>query len=179
MLACPASSVCDTIPIENRPRFSALNLRSSPQESTDTLKSKPMVNRCKEGWIVPDQNYLNMGKLSFNSVDGVIIDIEQGTFQIMVSADERIGPLCDSHDIEEIVIKGLSYSLFSLDQPDFELDYHPFQLMRFSPQSLHNSRYLSTLLAADYLLKMITTDTEVIPESTNYPLSLMNDKACP
>lgn len=128
---------------------------------TDTFESKPMINRCEEGWILPDENYLNMGNISFNSVDGLIIDIEQGTFEIIVSTDEQISPLCDSQDIDEIVIKGLCYSVFSLDQADFELDYHPFQLMRYSPKSLDNSRYLSTLLAADYLLKMIATDTEV------------------
>lgn len=127
----------------------------------DTFESKPMIMRCEEGWIVPDQNYLNMGKMSFNSVDGVSIDLEQGTFEIIVSTDEQLGPLCDSQDIDEIVIKGLSHSIFSLDQADFELDYHPFQLMRFAPKSLDNSRYLSTLLAADYLLKMIATNTEV------------------
>lgn len=128
----------------------------------DTFESKPMIIRCEEGWILPDENYLNMGKMSFNSVDGLIIDIEKGIFEIMVSTDEQIGPLCDSQDIDEIIIKGLSHSVFSLDQADFELDFHPFQLMRFSPKSLENSRYLSTLLAADYLLKMIATNTEVI-----------------
>lgn len=127
----------------------------------DTFKLKPMINRCEEGWIVPDKNYLNMGKMSFNSVDGLIIDTERGTFEINVSTDEQIGPLCDSQDIDEIVIKGLSYSMFSLDQADYELDYHPFQLIRFLPKHLENSRYMSTLLAADYLLKMIATNTEV------------------
>lgn len=128
----------------------------------DTFESKPMINRCEEGWIEPDKNYLNMGKSSFNSVDGLIIDIERGTFEIIVSTDEELSPLCDSQDIDEIIIKGLCYSVFSLDQADFELDYHPFQLMRFAPESLENSRYLSTLLAADYILKMIATNTEVI-----------------
>lgn len=121
-----------------------------------------MINRCEEGWIVPEQNYLNMGNMSFNSVDGLIIDIEQGTFKILLSTDEQLSPLCDSQDIDEIVMKGLTHSFFSLDQADFKLDYHPFQLMRFAPKNLENSRYLSTLLAADYLLKMIATDTEVI-----------------
>ena len=121
-----------------------------------------MIIRCDVcGFIEPDKNYLNMGKMSFNSVDGLIIDIKQGTFEIIVSTDEKLGPLCDGQDIDEIVIKGLSHSLFSLDQADFELDYHPFQLMRFAPKCLQNSRYLSTLLAADYLLKMIATNTEV------------------
>lgn len=126
-----------------------------------------MMNRSEEGWIDADKNYLNMGKMSFNSVDGLIIDIEQGTFEIIVSTDEQISPLCDGQDIDEVVIKGLSHSLFSLDQADFELEYHPFQLMRFSPKNLENSRYLSTLLAADYLLKMIATNTEVISNRKN------------
>lgn len=127
----------------------------------DTFESKPMINRCTEGWIDSDKNYLNMGKMSFNSVDGLVIDIEQGTFEIIVGTDEQLGPLCDSQDVDEVVIKGISHCLFSLDQADFELDYHPFQLMRFAPKSLENSRYFSTLLAADYLLKMIATNTEV------------------
>lgn len=113
---------------------------------------------------MPDQNYLNMGNASFNSVDGLIIDVKEGTFEITVSTDEQLTPLCDGQDIDEIVMKGLSHSVFSLDQADVELDYHPFQLMRFSPKSLENSRYLSTVLAADYLLKMIATNTEVISD---------------
>lgn len=121
-----------------------------------------MINRCEEGWMDSTKNYLNMGQNSFNSVDGFIIDLEQGTFEIFVSCDKSIGPLCDSQDIDEIIIKGLSHSVFSLDQADYELDYHPFQLMRFAPKRLENSRYLATLLAADYLLKMIATNTEVI-----------------
>lgn len=125
------------------------------------IEKKPMINRCEGGWLVPGENILNMGKMSFNSVDGVIIDTKNGTFKILVSTDEQIGPLCDGQDIDEIVIKGLSFGVFSLDQADFKLDYHPFQLMRFSPKSLDDSRYLSTLLAADYLLKMIATNTEV------------------
>lgn len=121
-----------------------------------------MIVRCKEGWLVPGENYLNMGKMSFNSVDGLVVDIERGTFEIIVSTDENLGPLCDGQDIDEIVIKGLSHSIFSLDQADYELNFHPFQLMRFSPKRLENTRYLATLLAADYLLKMIATNTEVI-----------------
>lgn len=143
--------------------------RSSEHDVLSTTwESKPMINRCEEGWIKPEQNYLNIGNMSFNSVDGLIIDTEQGTFEILVSTDEQLVPLCDSQDIDEIIIKGLTHSEFSLDQADFKLDYHPFQLMRFSPKGLDDSRYLSTLLAADYLLKMIATNTEVISKSSEY-----------
>lgn len=131
-------------------------------EYTDKIESKPMIVRCEKGWMVPGKSDLNMGKMSFNSVDGLVVDIEQGTFKIIVSTDENLEPLCDGQDIDEIVVKGLSHSVFSLDQADYELDYHPFQLMRFSPKRLENTRYLATLLAADYLLKMIATNTEVI-----------------
>lgn len=132
------------------------------QSNEDTIETKPMIIRCENGWMVPNANYLNMGKMSFNSVDGLVIDTERGTFDIIVSTDEKLGPLCDGEDIDEIVIKGLSHSVFSLDQADNELEFHPFQLMRFSPKRIENSRYLATLLAADYLLKMIATNTEVI-----------------
>lgn len=72
------------------------------------VESKPMIIRCERGWIVPDQNYLNMGKMSFNSVEGLIIDIDQGTFEIIVSTDEQLSPLCDSRDIDKIVLKSRS-----------------------------------------------------------------------
>lgn len=144
----------------------------SELDVTRTMKSemslKPMIIRCEEGWLVPEQNYLNSNGPTFNSVDGLIIDTKHGTFEILVSTDEQIVPLCDGQDIDEIIMKGLSHSVFSLDQADFKLDYHPFQQMRFSPKSLKNSRYLSTLLAADYLLKMIATNTEVISKSSEY-----------
>lgn len=132
------------------------------QSNMDTIETKPMIMRCEEGWLVPGANYLNMGKMSFSSVDGLVVDEEQGTFKIIVSTDENIGPLCDGQDIDEIVTKGLSHSVFSLDQVNNELDFHPCQSMRFSPKRLENTRYLTTLLAADYLLKMIATNSEVI-----------------
>lgn len=140
---------------------------SSEPGSTDIIGTKPMIIRCEEGWMVPGANSLNMGKMSFNSVDGLVIDMERGTFEIIVHTNENIGPLCDGQDIDEIVTKGLSHSVFSLDQADYELEFHPFQLMRFLPKRLENSRYLATLLAADYLLKMIATNTEVIFQNWN------------
>ena len=69
--------------------------------------------------------------------------------------------LFDSDDIIDVLTKGLTNTIISLDQPDKELLSHPFQEMKYLPQSLVNTKYLTTLLHTDYLLKFMTTGMEI------------------
>jgi hypothetical protein len=64
-------------------------------------------------------------------------------------------------DIPDMCTNDITESFFTLNQPYFELDSHPFQEMKYGPKQLNNTNYLRTLLAKDYLLKMFSMGTEV------------------
>jgi hypothetical protein len=54
--------------------------------------------------------------------------------------------------------------LFTLEQPTAELQSHLFQEMLYFPNRLVQTIFLSTILHADYLLKMISTGVNVYSE---------------
>jgi hypothetical protein len=61
------------------------------------------------------------------------------------------------YDLRELWDKKISEIIFSLDQADPRIKYHPFNQMRFYPSSLYDKpNILPIFLLADYLLKIFT-----------------------
>ncbi|CAG2109387.1 unnamed protein product, partial [Medioppia subpectinata] len=123
----------------------------------------PAVRRDSSGWIERHNLTLNLLGQTFTGVEGVVIDIEHGTFELLLANDPERPALINTTDIDEVLIRGITHGVFSLDpvSDTDHYDYHPFQRLRYSPGAIKDTHYLATLLHADYLLKMFTMGTEV------------------
>lgn len=130
-------------------------------ENVQNIMSWSVINRDENGWIHILHPKLNLNKNSFVSIEGVEIDLKTGEFQLDFIKNEDGPGLFDMEDVKEIFSNGIVGSIFSLDPPDNHLSYNPFQQITFGPSSLSKTHYLMTLLHADYLLKMLSMETEV------------------
>jgi tetratricopeptide (TPR) repeat protein len=127
----------------------------------EKVMSWNVINRDSNGWIDTNKLWLNLPSANFTSVEGVVIDVQSGSFELLMSMNPGEPGLINMDDIQEILCNGITHSAFTLDQPETELQSHPFQEMKYGPDSLKNTNYLATLLHADYLLKMFSMGTEV------------------
>ena len=141
--------------------------RYLPEEVEETMWWD-VINRDRDGWLDIDQTWLRLEGTNYDSVDGVEIDVERGTFRVLCTpSPPQSSDLFDHLDMGEVFYNGLQYSIFTLDPPDNDLQYHPFHQLKFLPPSLeHATNFLQTLLHADYLLKMMSMGVEV---SANAP----------
>lgn len=138
-----------------------------PEDVEETM-SWDVINRDTDGWLDIKKPWLSLGENNYDSVDGVEIDVEMGTFRVLYTpSPPQSSGLFDDLDIMEVFHNGLQYSVFTLEPPDNDLQYHPFHQLKFSPPSLkHATNILQTLLHADYILKMMSMGVEV---SANAP----------
>ena len=61
--------------------------------------------------------------------------------------------LISAFDLQQLLALQVTSALFSLDQPDADHRFHPFQKMRFIPERIYYSQLQQSMLDADYLLK--------------------------
>lgn len=145
-------------------------------EVENTMMWEEVLNRDQDGWLNIDAPWLNLdGAVHYDSVDGIEIDIETGKFSVQFtqSPPGKSG-LFNKQDMLDILENGIQHSLFRLDPPSNDLQFHPFQQLKFSPASLERApNFLQTLLHADYLLKMISMGVEV---SSHWPHPFRNAK---
>lgn len=133
----------------------------SPKEVEHTMKWDAL-NRDRYGWLDIGRPWLNLPGTNIDSIDGLEVDFEDGTFRLLYTESPvDSGGLLNSDDLNEVMGKGISHAVFSLDPPDSDLPYHPFHQMRYIPETLEETSLLQTMLHADYLLKMISMETEV------------------
>ncbi|CAF3849068.1 unnamed protein product [Rotaria sp. Silwood1] len=145
---------------------SLLSRESWTMIDVQNLLNWSRLRRTIDGWLPSETYPLNLDRQTqFKKVNGISFNINTGEikflFQVVQSKDYG---LFDVDDIQEVLKKGITSSLFTLDQPNIEFQSHPFQEMRYAPKSLSNTNFLSTLLHADYLLKMISTGVEICSE---------------
>src|SRR5436853_3832788 len=69
-------------------------------------------------------------------------------------------------DTMEILGNGITCAFYTLEPPDVKQRHNPYQKQIYGPNCISRTRYLATLLGADYLLKMFSTGTEV---NDDYP----------
>ncbi|CAF1395738.1 unnamed protein product [Adineta ricciae] len=128
------------------------------------LLQSSIIPRTSQGWLYCERRplILTKDKICFQRADGISVDMTTGEvyFLFQPALNPNDG-LFDEKDVAEVLQNDLSDTYFSLDQPDGDLLYHPFQEMKYKPKTLLNTRYLETMLHADYLLKMLTTGIEV------------------
>lgn len=135
-------------------------------EMVEELMKPSFLPRDEQGFIKTGDLTFNEKFKSFSKIHGFVYNQNQGTLELITSSDTtKLFTDCDVVDI----FKGIDSSLFTLDQPDGEHAHHPFQHMKYYPQSLKGTDALATLLMTDYILKCVTTGKECsasIPFST-------------
>jgi curved DNA-binding protein CbpA len=138
-----------------------LNTKGWTLSDVENIMSMSIVNHDAHGWWDIDEPWINLPNENFDSIDGVVIDLKKGEFRFLLNKSKTGSGLFNWDDILDMCENDITESFFTLNQPDFELNSHPFQEMKYGPKQLKKTNYLMTLLAADYLLKMFSTGTEV------------------
>jgi hypothetical protein len=150
-----------------------LSARGNSMEDVEDLMSWPALSRDSEGWLPPETVPLNLADgPQFSHVEGIRFNLETGDIAFMlVASNNPSDSLFDMSDVAEIMKRGICGAQFTLDPPDPNLPYHPFQNMIYAPKSLSGTNYLGTMLHADLLLKMLSMGKEI---SAKKPFALRN-----
>ena len=119
----------------------------------------PCIQRTPDGWLHDYATPLAIGGKAFSRVDGVRFNLDTGEIAFLFSSTDS--DMFNMEDVADVLTGGIISSFFTLNQPDFDLQSHPFQEMLYAPKALARTNYLATLLHADYDLKQISMDTEV------------------
>ncbi len=126
------------------------------------------LKRTEQGWIRPDRAlFLPQDKRLnyYNSVEGFEINYYTGDlafiFKPWREGEPTYNQVLTLLDVQELCKRKLTSAIFSLDPPDPDKPYHPFNQMRFAPSALYESQLLHTMLLTDYLLKFLTVGREV------------------
>ncbi|MCC5792428.1 MAG: J domain-containing protein [Legionellaceae bacterium] len=129
-----------------------------------------MVGRDDKGWIKPTRSLpykdeSEGGFVTYRSINGAEVNAKTGEINFLMtpwtqgrSAYEKVFTL---FDLQEMLEKNIGGAFFSLDPVDANMEYHPFNVMRFAPSQLCDSELLNTMLLTDYILKFLTTNQEV------------------
>ena len=124
------------------------------------LMMSPLSLRTEEGWLI-QQPKLGV-PMEYASIEGFVLDLENPSLQLLVvKADERNVGLVSQNDLSECLQLPNSSLFFSLDPPNEDHRYHPFQAFRYEPKELQGSTLLHTMFETDYLLKSFSVGTEV------------------
>lgn len=131
-----------------------------------------MVNRDENGWMKPSRSLAykeeSVGKKKFTTyrtINGAEINYETGEINFFMTPWQKDRSIHEQvfslYDLQEMLEKNITSAYFSLDPADPDMEYHPFNLMRFAPSQLCDSELLNTMLLTDYVLKFMTTNQEV------------------
>jgi hypothetical protein len=75
-------------------------------------------------------------QIKFTKVNGISFNINTGEIQFLFRvAQSNENGLFDENDIVEVLTRGITSSLFTLEQPIAELQSHPFQEMLYFPNN--------------------------------------------
>ena len=141
---------------------SLLESRGWDTKHVEMLMDWQLFPRTKDGWLDIKKSSLNFCIDSFTNVHGLSISKVTGeiSFFLEPSKDQTKG-LFTYDDVNAVLVLGIQGAFFTLDQPDVNLQSHPFQEMKYHPKVLSGTDYLATLLQTDYLLKMFSMGVDV------------------
>ena len=127
-----------------------------------------MIDRNEEGWMRPNRAlpYSESQKLkNYTSIDGVEFNYATGELSFSLKGWEKDDLDYDNliclHDITELFETNMTGGFFSLDPVDPDMQYHPYNKMRFKPARLNRTQLFHSMLITDYLLKFFTTGQEI------------------
>src|SRR5205085_2119670 len=136
------------------------NLNRFDIDSVEDLMNDPIQSR-NAGWITGQLNFPN-NEISFKDIDGFRINKVTGEVSFLFYGQG----LFTMEDTMEILGNGITCAFYTLEPPDVKQRHNPYQKQIYGPNCISRTRYLATLLGADYLLKMFSTGTEV---NADYP----------
>lgn len=139
---------------------------SDVEENTDAFGL--LVQRDEDGWMIPSSRLLipaDERVAVFESIDGLEVDYATGSLSFSMRPVRDDHPdymdLITVYDLNEMLEKNIMGGFFSLDGVDSDMQYHPFNQMRFGPSSLYKTQMMHSMLLTDYLLKFFTVGREV------------------
>ena len=139
---------------------SMLTERGWSMEDVSYLMTSPLSSRSPDGWLI-QQPKLGVS-MEFASIEGFVLDLENPSLQLLVvKADKKNAGLVSQNDLSECLQLPNGPLFFSLDPPDEDYRYHPFQAFRYEPKELQGSTLLHTMFETDYLMKSFSVGTEV------------------
>jgi hypothetical protein len=140
-------------------------------QHVERLLKWSILPRTIDGWLLNETVPLNIDTVnSFLRVHGINFNFLTGDINFLFEEAKHTQyhynhGLFDLNDVAEILTNGLTSAIFTLDHPNVAYRSHPFQEMRYAPANLSETNYLATLLHCDYLLKMLSTGSEVCAHS--------------
>ena len=133
------------------------------------LMTSPLSRRDSDGWLVPQPKLGNPQE--YAEIKGMVLNLDSdypSVKLVVVPADNSRGRLgifshADFQDLISMVLDEACTGtlFFSLDQPDENKRFHPFQEFRYPSETLQKTNILHTLFETDYLLKSFSVGTEV------------------
>ncbi len=126
------------------------------------------VDRDEDGWMrrdrgLPVPNLPALGQ--FKSLDGMEFNPDTGEIKFQLTPWRSGMPAHDKlftlADLGTLFSKHLGAAFFSLDPADPDMQYHPFNQMRFAPAVLEGTSLIQTMFLTDYVLKFLTVSQEV------------------
>ena len=129
------------------------------------------VKRDKEGWLVLDKEPSlslppDQSNGFYSTIAGVEINEKTGQiyFSFKPASKDYFSRLISLSNIQELLKEQVTAALLSLDQPNPDRPYEPFQKMRIKPQRIYGSQLQYAMLAADLLLKYFTAGYHIKEE---------------
>ena len=136
----------------------------------EQLMTSPLSPRDEEGWLI-QQSKLG-AELEFADVKGMVLhlDFDKPSIELVVVPADSSHGKCGTFSLEDfrqvvsmVLDKDPSIGglFFSLEQPDGQKRFHPFQEFLYSSETLHETDLLHTMFETDYLMKSFSIGTEV------------------
>ncbi|MBU0456455.1 MAG: DnaJ domain-containing protein [Pseudomonadota bacterium] len=126
-----------------------------------------MLNQDEEGWMAPSKLpwQETSSVKTYRSLNGLQLNYKTGKleflFKKVAANDLEYTRVISEFDLTEMLERNIQGAVFSLDPVDPEIIYHPFNKMRFAPDSVYKTEFFNTMLLTDYILKFLTTGREV------------------
>ena len=134
-------------------------------ENVADIMTSPLSPRDPEGFLI--QRPIFGVSLQFSELKGFAfnLDTDAPSIEILaIPADASRGRLglFSMEDVQTVLQLELNDLIFfSLDPPNENQRFHPFQQFRYGNEKLHKTSWLHTLFETDYLLKSFSVGAEV------------------
>ena len=136
-------------------------------EDVSGALTSPLTPCDADGWLTL-QSTLG-GNPEYSGLKGFVFDTDEKkhSLDILVTSprfwnkQKGLFSQDDIHAMLQCDLAEIFPIFFSLDQPNPNQRFHPFQKMRYSPDALAGSDVLHTLFHTDYLLKSFSVGSEV------------------
>ena len=142
-----------------------LNEKGWTWENVADIMTSPLSPRDSQGFLI--QQPILGARLQFAELKGFAFNLDSDSPSIEVlaiPADASRGRpgLFSMEDVQTVLqFEMKDLFIFSLDPPNNNQRFHPFQQLRYGNEKLYKSSWLYTLFETDYLMKSFSVGSEV------------------